>query len=42
MGLNTLPIPPGDDQDAVLAAVGDEIARQGFVIAQADKRAKAA
>ena len=33
----TSPIPPGADQDAVLAAVGDEIANRGFVIAQADK-----
>ena len=41
MGLITSPqaspIPPGADQDAVLAAVGDEIANRGFVIAQADK-----
>lgn len=34
---NTNPIPPGADQDAILAAVGDEIANRGFVIAQADK-----
>ena len=31
------PIPPGADQDAILNAVGDEIANRGFVIAKADK-----
>ena len=34
---NSNPIPPGAEQDAILAAVGDEIANKGFVIAQADK-----
>lgn len=34
---NTNPIPPGADQDAVLAAVADEITNRGFVIAQAYK-----
>jgi len=32
-----MPIPPGLDQDTILAAVGDEIANRGFVIAKADK-----
>lgn len=31
------PIPPGADQDAILAAVTDELTNRGFVIAQADK-----
>mgnify|MGYP003314762993 CR=1 FL=1 len=31
------PIPLGADQDAILRAVGDEIANRGFVIAKADK-----
>ena len=31
------PIPPGEDQDAILNAVADEITSRGFVIAKADQ-----
>jgi NADH-quinone oxidoreductase subunit B len=31
------PIPPGANQDVILNAVGEEMANNGFVIAQADK-----
>ena len=31
------PLPPGNDQDALLNAIGDEIQNKGFVLANVDK-----
>ena len=37
MQTQTQPVPPGEAQDALVRAAGEEIQQKGFVVAQADK-----